>query len=314
MRGSSSRCARLCARSMSRSPPPWYWARRCGKPDNGARRPHEQRPDQQRREAEGRGPALVRGLARSHLRRVRGDRGRVCRRRGAALRAHALAARGRRRRHDGDAARAASSRRSASMSRRSGASSAPNSAARSPAPQGDPRFWASGISLVIHPRSPLVPAVHMNTRHIVTTKSWFGGGADLTPIDPDEADTRDFHAALASRLRQARSRLLPALQDVVRRIFLHQASQRAARRSAASSTTISTAAIGRAISPSPATWARRFSRSIRSSCAGTCDEPWTEEQRRHQLDTPRPLCRIQPASTTAARSSASRPAAMSRRS
>jgi coproporphyrinogen III oxidase len=60
----------------------------------------------------------------------------------------------------------------------------------------DPRFWTSGISLVAHLRSPLVPAVHMNTRHIRTTKTWFGGGSDLTPMVPDETDTRDFHAAL----------------------------------------------------------------------------------------------------------------------
>lgn len=59
-------------------------------------------------------------------------------------------------------------------------------------------FWASGISLVAHMRSPHVPAVHMNTRHIVTSQSWFGGGADLTPMymDRHAEDGADFHAAL----------------------------------------------------------------------------------------------------------------------
>ena len=65
-----------------------------------------------------------------------------------------------------------------------------------PGADSDPRFWAAGISLVAHMQSPHVPAVHMNTRHIVTSQSWFGGGADLNPIVPDENDTADFHDAL----------------------------------------------------------------------------------------------------------------------
>lgn len=58
------------------------------------------------------------------------------------------------------------------------------------------QFWASGISLVAHMQSPLVPAIHMNTRMIVTSKSWFGGGTDLNPMFEVAQDTADFHAAL----------------------------------------------------------------------------------------------------------------------
>ena len=65
-----------------------------------------------------------------------------------------------------------------------------------PGAKKDPRFWASGISVVMHMKNPLIPAMHFNTRYICTTYDWFGGGMDVTPSKKDENEKKEFHKIL----------------------------------------------------------------------------------------------------------------------
>ncbi len=133
-----------------------------------------------------------------------------------------------------------------------------------PGAQADPRFWSSSISLVAHMQSPHVPAVHMNTRHFIAAQSWWGGGADLTPMTPNDEDTADFHAAL----KKACDAHDPAYYARFKAwcdeyFFLPTAASRAGW--AASSTTGWRPAIGRPISPLPVRWDSHFSTSIPKS-------------------------------------------------
>ena len=86
-----------------------------------------------------------------------------------------------------------------------------------PGAEQDPRFLATGISLVAHLRNPRVPAAHMNTRFIVTTRPWFGGGGDLTPMFPDSAeaaeDARGFHTTFKAACDKADSSYYPRFKQ-----------------------------------------------------------------------------------------------------
>jgi coproporphyrinogen III oxidase len=156
-----------------------------------------------------------------------------------------------------------------------------------PGAADDPRFFATGISLIAHPHNPHVPAVHMNTRFVVTTKAWFGGGADLTPVldrrrTQDDPDTIAFHAAMKAACdAHAASRPTKNSRNGATSISFSSTAARCAA-SAASSTTISsgdwdadfafTQDVGRAfLGIYPELVRRNFAK------------PWTEAEREEQL-------------------------------
>ena len=95
------------------------------------------------------------------------------------------------------------------------------------------QFTPTGVSLVLHPRNPMVPTVHANFRFLTKgDKQWFGGGADLTPYYPFREDVVHFHQDLEGRLRarMPAGRRSREIQEVVRRVLLPAASRRGARR------------------------------------------------------------------------------------
>ena len=162
----------------------------------------------------------------------------------------------------------------------------PEFRAQIPGAAEDPRFWAAGISLVAHMRSPRVPAVHFNTRMLVTTEGWFGGGGDLTPmrLDAPEAieDAALFHGAFRSACDRHDPGYYPAFKAWCDRYFFrpHRNEPRGAggiffdrhRTADVAADFAFVRDVGEA-------FLDVFPRIVRSRS----HEPWTAEEREHQL-------------------------------
>jgi coproporphyrinogen III oxidase len=155
-----------------------------------------------------------------------------------------------------------------------------------PGAEDDPRFWASGISLVAHMQSPRVPAAHMNTRMLVTTRGWFGGGGDLTPMRLEAAEAQEdaasFHAALRAACDRHDPAYYPRFKQWCDEYFYlpHRNETRGAGgiffdhhfSGDAQADFAFVQDVGRAFRDAYATIVRRRMR-----------EPWTAEEREHQL-------------------------------